>query len=108
MIDPGYIILAVIISGIITVLLRAIPFAILARLRRSKFVKKLGEWMPVGIMLVLAVVTARNAIVSRPEIWWATFVSLAVTVTVHYVTKRKTLWSVLSGTACYVTLLALV
>lgn len=101
-----YILVAILISGVITVLLRAVPFAILGKLRSSKFVRKLGAWMPVGIMLILAVVTTRNAIVSRPEIWWAAPVALAVTVIVHYATKRKTLWSVLTGTAAYVALVA--
>lgn len=83
-------------------LLRALPFAILKKLRGSKYVQKLGLWMPVGIMLILAVTTTRNAIVDRPEIWWAVPVSLAVTVAVHLLTKRNTALSVLAGTACYV------
>lgn len=102
-----YIISAIAIAGLITVLLRAVPFAILGKLRSSKFVRRLGAWMPVGIMLILAVVTTRNAIVSRPEIWWAAPVALAVTIVVHYATKRKTLWSVIAGTACYVILVGI-
>lgn len=102
-----YIIAAIAISGVITIALRALPFAVLTRLRTSKFVTKIGIWMPVGIMLILAVVTARNAIVAYPERWWVTPVALAVTVAVHYLTKRKTLWSVFAGTACYVLLINL-
>lgn len=101
-----YIIIAIAISGIITLLLRALPFAVLAKLKKSKYVQKLGEWMPVGIMLILATVTLRNELVARPNTWWITLVSFAVTIGVHYATKRKMLWSVLLGTACYVTLLA--
>lgn len=106
MTDTWYIIAAIAASGVVTVLLRALPFAVLANLRKSRFVKRLGSWMPVGIMLILAVVTLRGELVSRPETWWVTLVSLAVTIAVHYLTKRKMLWSVLAGTACYVTLLA--
>jgi len=102
-----YIIVAITISGLITVLLRALPFAVLAKLRKSRFVKKLGSWMPVGIMLILAAVTLSGELTARPHTWWITLLSLAVTVTVHYLTGRKTMWSVFIGTACYVTLLNL-
>lgn len=102
-----YIIIAIAISGVITVLLRALPFAVLSKLRKSKYVKKLGTWMPVGIMLILATVTLRNEFVARPHTWWITLVSFAVTIGVHYASGRRMLWSVLLGTVCYVTLLAI-
>lgn len=102
-----YLIVAIAIAGAITVLLRALPFAILAKLRKARFVQKLGEWMPVGIMFILAAVTLFGEFTARPNTWWITLTSLAVTVAVHYLTRRKTMWSVLIGTACYVTLLAL-
>lgn len=101
-----YFIVAIAIAGAITVLLRALPFAILSKLRKATFVKKLGQWMPVGIMLILAAVTFFGELTARPATWWITVASLAVTIAVHYLTKRKTMWSVLVGTACYVTLLA--
>ena len=99
------IVVAIAVSGLITVLLRALPFAVLAKLRSSKYVKKLGAWMPVGIMLILAAVTFRDELLARPNTWWITLVSLGLTVAVHYATRRKTMWSVLAGTVCYVTLL---
>lgn len=100
----GYIIAAIAIAAIITVLLRALPFAALSKLRKSKFVKRIGRWMPVGIMLILAAVTIRGSIADRPELWWATPIALAVTIAVHYLTRRKTVWSVGAGTACFVVL----
>lgn len=103
-----YIIVAIALSGLITVLLRALPFAVLAKLRKSKYVKKLGAWMPVGIMLILAAVTLKGELTARPHTWWITLLSLTVTVAVHYLTGRKTMWSVFIGTACYVALLNLV
>lgn len=97
-----YLISAIAIGGIITVLLRALPFAVLKKLRKSNYVKKLGVWMPVGIMLILAVTTTHDAVVSRPEVWWAVPVALAATVAVHLLTKRNTTLSVLTGTIIYV------
>lgn len=101
-----YFLAAVAIAGGITLLLRALPFAILKPLRESKFVSALGTWMPVGILAILALVTLYNQVVSAPEKWWIAAVALAVTVTVHLCTGRKTVWSVAAGTAVYVTLLA--
>ncbi|MEB4615335.1 AzlD domain-containing protein, partial [Leucobacter sp. M11] len=67
--SPGYLIAAVVIAGLITLALRALPFAILKPLRRSRFVQALGRWMPAGIMLILAVVVLRDEIAQRPERW---------------------------------------
>ena len=100
--EPGYLILAIAISGLITLLLRALPFAILKKLKGSKFVIKLGLWMPVGIMLILALSTSISAFNSRPEIWWSVPVCLAATIATHLITKRNTTISVLVGTALYV------
>ena len=103
----GYLITASVIGGLITLGLRALPFAILSQLRRSKFVKVLGEWMPAGIILILAVVVLRGEIVARGTDWWMVIVAAAVTIGVHLVFKRKVLLSVASGTACYVALINL-
>ena len=51
--ETWYMIAAVAIGGVITVLLRALPFAILKPLRKSKFVKALGQWMPAGLLVIL-------------------------------------------------------
>lgn len=100
-----YLIAVVAVSTAITFALRAVPFAILAKLRGSRFVKAMGKWMPVGIMFVLAAVTTRDAVTTAAERWWITPVALAVTVAVHFATKRRTMWSVAAGTACYILLL---
>ena len=48
-------VLAIVFS--ITVALRAVPFAILKPLRKSRFVKAMAQWMPVGILAILAAST---------------------------------------------------
>lgn len=102
--QTAYFLIAIAIAGLITFLLRALPFAVLKKLRKSIFVKKLGMWMPVGIMLILAVTSTRDVVVARSDIWWAVPVSLFVTIAVHLLTKRNTSLSVLFGTVCYVLL----
>lgn len=103
--DPVYLIVAVAISGLVTLALRALPFAILKPLRKSRFVKALGRWMPAGILLILAVVVLRGEILSRPGNLWAIPAATAVTVFVHLLGKRRALLSIAAGTACYVLLL---
>lgn len=105
--ELGYMLAAVAIAGIVTLLLRALPFAILKPLRGSKFVKRLGEWMPAGLLLILAVVMVTGEIVARPGKLWALAAAVTVTVLVHLFGGRRALLSIFSGTAVYVVLLNL-
>jgi len=101
----GYMVLAVVIAGVITVLLRALPFAILKPLRKSKFVHALGRWMPAGILVILAVVMLKDQLFAAPGRWWMALVATAVTVVVHLCLGRRALLSIFSGTAVYIVLL---
>ncbi|MBL3686604.1 branched-chain amino acid transporter AzlD [Leucobacter zeae] len=105
--DPLYLIAGVAVAGLVTVALRALPFAALKPLRKSRFVQALGAWMPAGILLILAVVVLRDQVAERPDHWWAVPVSLAVTVAVHLLGRRRALLSIAAGTACYVALINL-
>ena len=105
--DLGYMIAAVVIGGVITVLLRALPFAVLKPLRKSKFVQALGRWMPAGLLLILAVVMLAGEIAARPGKLWIIAVATAMTVLVHLFAGRRALLSIFAGTGVYVLLLAL-
>ncbi|GAA1605945.1 branched-chain amino acid transporter permease [Leucobacter chromiireducens] len=105
--DVTYLVAGVVVAGLITLGLRALPFAILKPLRKSKFVQALGRWMPAGIMLILAVVVLRDELVARPNQVWAVLAATAVTVAVHLLCKRRALLSIAAGTTCYVLLLNL-
>lgn len=98
---------AVVIGGVITVLLRALPFAILKPLRKSKFVKRLGQWMPAGLLVILAVFMLAGEIQTRPDKLWVIAAATAVTVLVHLFAGRRALLSITAGTAVYVVLLNL-
>lgn len=100
-----YMIAAVAVSGVITLLLRALPFAILKPLRKSKFVKALGQWMPAGLLVILAVVMLAGEITARPEKLWVVAVASAVTVVTHLFAGRHALLSIFAGTAVYIVLL---
>ncbi|MEJ6489504.1 AzlD domain-containing protein [Leucobacter sp. USCH14] len=106
--DLGYLLAAVALGSVVTIALRALPFAILKPLRRSKFVAALGRWMPAGILLILAVVILRDEFVARTGHWWAVIAATAVTVVVHLVGRRRAVLSVAAGTTCYIVLINLV
>lgn len=100
-----YMIAAVVVGGIITVLIRALPFAILKPLRKSKFVQALGRWMPAGLLVILAVVMLAGEISARPNKLWIIAIASAVTVVTHLFAGRHALLSIFAGTAVYVVLL---
>lgn len=103
----GYILATVIIAGLITLALRALPFAILKPLRKSKVVRTLGQWMPAGLLLILAVVMLSSEVSARPSKLWVIAIALSVTVGVHLLAGRRALISIFAGTGTYVLLLNL-
>ncbi|MFF8818327.1 MULTISPECIES: branched-chain amino acid transporter permease [Leucobacter] len=102
-----YLISAIAIGGLITFGLRVLPFAMLKPLRKSKFVRALGEWMPAGIVLILAVVVLRDEIVALGDHWWMALAATAVTVAVHLTCGRRILLSIAAGTGAYIALVNL-
>ncbi|MGW9020045.1 branched-chain amino acid transporter permease [Leucobacter chromiiresistens] len=105
--ELGYLLAAVAIGSVVTIALRALPFAILKPLRRSKFVAALGRWMPAGILCILAIVILRDELVARADHWWAVLAATAVTIVVHLAGRRRAVLSVAAGTACYILLINL-
>ncbi|MHA3683983.1 branched-chain amino acid transporter permease [Leucobacter sp. HY1908] len=103
--STGYLIAGVVVAGAITLALRALPFAALKPLRKSKFVQALGQWMPAGILVILAIVVLRDQLASQQGRVWPVLVATAVTIVVHLLSKRRALVSIAAGTACYVLLL---
>ncbi|MDO0916947.1 AzlD domain-containing protein [Streptomyces sp. DT2A-34] len=89
----------------ITLALRAVPFALLGRLRDSAVVRRLAVWMPVGILAILAVTALHGTITTDPRGTWYALLAVAVTAGVHLAFGRRTILSVGAGTAVYVVLL---
>jgi branched-subunit amino acid transport protein AzlD len=97
MADPGHIAAMVGVSAAITWALRALPFAVLAPMRRSVVVHHLSLHMPLGVMVILAVYTLRGGSAGHASHWWATTAALAVTVGLH-LWRRNALVSIVGGT----------
>lgn len=103
--EPAYIISAVAVAGLITWILRAAPFVMLAPLRNSALLAYLGECMPVGIMLILAVYTVQDLPLEQVSASAPVVIALAVTVALQ-LWRGKMTWSIFAGTGVYVALMS--
>lgn len=102
--DTGYIVGVCATVFVITLSLRALPFAALKTLRDSTLVKVLALWMPAGILGILAVSTLRGTVQADPHASAVALLAVAVTAATHLLAGRRTLLSVGAGTAVYVVL----
>ncbi|MEV6590649.1 branched-chain amino acid transporter permease [Streptomyces acidicola] len=103
--STSYLVAVLAIVFTITLALRAVPFAVLGRLRGSAIVRRLAVWMPVGILAILAVTALHGTIMTDPHGTWYALLAVAVTIGVHLAFGRRTILSVGAGTAVYVVLL---
>ena len=99
-----YIVAVLAIMFVITLALRAVPFAILEPLRESRIVRALSIWMPVGILAILAVATFRSTIAAHADYVVPALIAVAVTIVAHLLGGRRTLLSVGLGTVTFVVL----
>jgi branched-subunit amino acid transport protein AzlD len=105
--DAAYLASAVAIAAAITWTLRALPFALLVPLRRSKAVPYLAASMPVGVMAILVVHTLRHTNLAAPPYGAAVGLALAVTVALH-LWRHNVVLSIFGGTAVHVVLASVV
>lgn len=104
--DTGYIALLVAVSAAVTWGLRALPFAALAPLRHSAVVRYLSLHMPLGVMVMLALYTIRDA--PEASVYQQIWLAVAVLVTVALqLWRRHALLSILAGTVVYVVAMSL-
>jgi branched-subunit amino acid transport protein AzlD len=101
--EPSYLVASVLVAAAVTWSLRAIPFAILAPLRRSELVHYLGSDMPVGVMAVLVVFSLRDTSFTAAPYGASTLVALGVTVGLH-LWRGNVAMSLLAGTLAHVAL----
>jgi branched-subunit amino acid transport protein AzlD len=103
MLDLKYLTAVLATVFVINLALRAVPFAILQPLRKSRFVNTMATWMPVGIVVILAASTFRSVAGDGSRLAYAAF-AVVLTVGVHLLGGRRTLLSVGAGTLAYVLL----
>lgn len=103
MLDLKYLAAVLATVFVINLALRAVPFAILQPLRKSRFVNTMATWMPVGIVMILAASTFRSVSGDEKHLAYAV-IGVAITVAAHLLGGRRTLLSVGAGTLAYVLL----
>ena len=105
--DAAYLASVVAVAAGVTWTLRALPFALLAPLRRSHVVPHLATTMPVGVMAILVVDSLRHTPLAVPPYGAAAGIALAATVALH-LWRRNILLSIAGGTAVHVVLASVV
>lgn len=105
--DAPYLISVVVVATAVTWTLRALPFALLAPLRRSGVVPCLATTMPAGVMAILVVHTLRHTALTVPPHGAAVGIALAATVALH-LWRRNVVLSIAGGTAVHVVLASVV
>ena len=105
MMRPWYILLAIVMSALITFGLRALPF-VLFRGGRSmpEWMQRLGQILPSAIMAVLIVYCLKGAKSNPIGIGIPGIIAVAVVVA-SYKKKHNTFISIIVGTAAYMIML---
>lgn len=92
--------------GLITVVLRQLPFSFVKWMKDSQFFSLLGMMMPVGVMSILVVYTVHGQ-AGAPGGIWAALLGVVVTFLLH-LWKRESALSIFGGTAFYILLVNVV
>lgn len=102
-----YILGAILLSAVITLAVRALPFVIFnGKNKLPDRVAALGKLLPSAIMAVL-IVYCFKGIIKEPVSEGVPAVIAAAVVALTYKWKHNTLISILGGTVCYMVLLRL-
>mgnify|MGYP000194740630 CR=1 FL=1 len=99
--DYGYLILVFIVMGAVTFAERALPFAASKWLQKQRWVRSLGDFLPLAIMVLLTVHAATDSAVARGSSPAPEIVSIAFAFALQWFVKNP-LISIFSGTALYV------
>ncbi len=95
-----YLIAVIVGMALVTFALRALPFAAGRWLRRHRIVHKLGNNLPLAIMVLLVVHTAWGHARARGGVPWLEALAIAVVIALQW-RLRQPLVSIAAGTALY-------
>ncbi len=98
-----YFLAAVAVCVVVTVSLRAMPFAVARTLQRHPISENLSRWMPAGSILILAVYCLAG-IKDNTTTHGIAELTGAVTVVALHLWKKNMLLSIVAGTVVCVTL----
>ncbi|MBP2705870.1 AzlD domain-containing protein [Microbispora sp. RL4-1S] len=101
-----YLLSAVVVMGVVTLLLRLAPFVVLGRFADHPLARYLGVMMPTGVMVILVVYSLQNVDFLTAPYGAPSLAGVAVTAGLHH-WRRNPMLSIVGGTAVYMLLLNL-
>ena len=101
MIDIGYAVAAIAVAGLLTLVLRALPFVAAQWLERHLFIRRLGEFLPLAIMTLLLVHSAAGSAREHTGGPWPEILAIGLTAILQW-KLRHALLSILAGAGLYV------
>lgn len=102
-----YILISIAIMAIVTIVLRAIPFIFLSNKKEYKTLNYLSNVLPCAIMGMLVVYCLKDINFNTTRNFLPALIATSV-VSISYIIKRRTLFSILLGTITYMFLLQFV
>ncbi len=98
--NPAHVLLALAAAMAVTFALRALPFVAAQWLQRHGFVRRLGDFLPLGIMTLLVLHSGAGAAAADPQGPWPELASVGLTVLLQW-RLRHPLLAILCGAALY-------
>lgn len=99
--DLGYLLMVFVAMAAVTFAERALPFAASKWLQKQRWVRNLGDFLPLSIMVLLTVHAATDAAVAREAAPTPEVASIACAFALQWFLKNP-LVSIFAGTALYV------
>jgi branched-subunit amino acid transport protein AzlD len=99
--DRQYVLSVIVAMGLVTFVLRALPFVAARWLQKHAIVQRLGQFLPLAIMTLLLVHTMAGSAREHAQGPWPELLAVACVVVVQWRT-RNALLSMLLGTGSYV------
>lgn len=103
--DPGYVLLAILLMAAVTFALRALPFVAGHAIRHHPLVRRLGEALPLAILVLLVLDTAAGQARAHAGWPWPETIAVLVTVLLQWRIRRPLL-AMAAGTVLYILLRA--
>lgn len=102
-----YVLISIAIMSIVTIILRFLPFIVLDDSKDYKLLNYLNKVMPSAVMGMLVVYCIRDIEFTSINGYLPTLIAGSITA-FTYIWKRKTLFSIISGTVVYMFLIQMI
>ena len=96
--------LVIFLVALVTITLRYIPFLIFKDGKVSKEISKLGEDLPMAIMILLVIYCIKDVNIIKFYQGFADIIAILVVIIIHYY-KKNILFTILVGTVVYMVLI---